>query len=117
MRSSSIRSPTTSPSPARQILSRARSVIVQSGPGSITTSSLSPQNRCVLDAEVESLSLAAGLCALARGGGGTLQIAGGKSYRMPVSVEYHIQHYDLEQGALEIQYIKEFFGEFPRKKT
>jgi GNAT superfamily N-acetyltransferase len=37
---------------------------------------------------------------------------------MPVStVEYHIQHYDLEQGALEIQYIEEFFGEFPRKKT
>jgi GNAT superfamily N-acetyltransferase len=32
-------------------------------------------------------------------------------------VEYHIQHYDLEQGALEIQYIEEFFGEFPRKKT
>jgi GNAT superfamily N-acetyltransferase len=36
---------------------------------------------------------------------------------MPISVEYHIQHYDLEQGALEIQYIEEFFGEFPRKKT
>jgi GNAT superfamily N-acetyltransferase len=37
---------------------------------------------------------------------------------MPVfAVEYHIQHYDLEQGALEIQYIEEFFGEFPRKKT
>jgi GNAT superfamily N-acetyltransferase len=35
---------------------------------------------------------------------------------MPVSVEYHIQHYDLEQGALEIQYIEEYFGEFPRKK-
>jgi len=32
-------------------------------------------------------------------------------------VEYHIQQYDLEQGALEIQYIEEFFGEFPRKKT
>ena len=26
-------------------------------------------------------------------------------------------HYDLEQGALEIQYIEEYFGEFPRKKT
>src|SRR5262245_35233708 len=40
------------------------------------------------------------------------------SYTMPVStVEYHIQQYDLEQGALEIQYIEEFFGEFPRKKT
>jgi hypothetical protein len=32
-------------------------------------------------------------------------------------VEYRIAHYDLEQGALEIQYIEEFFGEFPRKKT
>jgi hypothetical protein len=32
-------------------------------------------------------------------------------------LEYHITHYDLEQGALEIQYIEEFFGEFPRKKT
>ena len=36
---------------------------------------------------------------------------------MPVSVEYHIQHYDLEQGALEIQYIEEFFLDFPKKKT
>ena len=32
-------------------------------------------------------------------------------------MEYHITHYDLEQGALEIQYIEEFFGEFPRKKS
>jgi len=32
-------------------------------------------------------------------------------------VEYNIQQYDLEQGALEIQYIEEFFGEFPRKKA
>jgi GNAT superfamily N-acetyltransferase len=32
-------------------------------------------------------------------------------------VEYHITQYDLEQGALEIQYIEECFGEFPRKKT
>jgi hypothetical protein len=32
-------------------------------------------------------------------------------------VEYHITQYDLEQGALEIQYIEDFFGEFPRKKT
>jgi GNAT superfamily N-acetyltransferase len=31
--------------------------------------------------------------------------------------EYHITQYELEQGALEIQYIEEFFGEFPRKKT
>src|SRR5438105_832739 len=36
---------------------------------------------------------------------------------MPVSVNYHIKHYDLEQGALEISYIEEYFGEFPRKKT
>ena len=32
-------------------------------------------------------------------------------------MEYLITHYDLEQGALEIQYIEEYFGEFPRKKT
>jgi hypothetical protein len=32
-------------------------------------------------------------------------------------VEYHISQYEIEQGALEIQYIEEFFGEFPRKKT
>ena len=36
---------------------------------------------------------------------------------MSGSVEYRITHYDLVQGALEIQYIEEFFGEFPRKKT
>ena len=30
---------------------------------------------------------------------------------------HHITQYDLEQGALEIQYIEEFFGEFGRKKT
>jgi len=33
------------------------------------------------------------------------------------TLEYHITQYELEQGALEIQYIEEFFGEFPRKKT
>ena len=32
-------------------------------------------------------------------------------------VEYLIRHYGLEQGALEIEYIEEFFGEFPRRKT
>jgi hypothetical protein len=32
-------------------------------------------------------------------------------------VEYLIKHYPLETGALEIQYIEEYFGEFPRKKT
>ena len=31
--------------------------------------------------------------------------------------EYRITQYPLEQGALEIQYIEEFFWEFPRKKT
>ena len=30
---------------------------------------------------------------------------------------YRITHYPLDQGALEIQYIEEYFGEFPRKKT
>jgi GNAT superfamily N-acetyltransferase len=30
---------------------------------------------------------------------------------------YFITQYELEQGALEIQYIEEYFGEFPRKKT
>ncbi len=32
-------------------------------------------------------------------------------------MEYLITQYALEQGALEIQYIEEFFGEFPRRKT
>jgi GNAT superfamily N-acetyltransferase len=32
-------------------------------------------------------------------------------------VEYHVKQYGLEQGALEIQYIEECFGEFPRRKT
>src|SRR6478735_8238827 len=32
-------------------------------------------------------------------------------------VEYLIKQYPLESGALEIQYIEEYFGEFPRKKT
>ena len=32
-------------------------------------------------------------------------------------MEYLITQYDVEQGALEIQYIEEYFGEFPRKKT
>jgi hypothetical protein len=34
-----------------------------------------------------------------------------------VSVEYLIRQYSLHQGALEIQYIEEFFLDFPRKKT
>ncbi|MGH9313739.1 MAG: hypothetical protein ACRD09_00495 [Vicinamibacterales bacterium] len=28
-----------------------------------------------------------------------------------------VKHYSLQQGALEIQYIEEFFGEFRRRKT
>ena len=32
-------------------------------------------------------------------------------------MEYRITQYELEQGALEIQYMEEYFGEFPRKKT
>ena len=32
-------------------------------------------------------------------------------------MEYHVRQYGLQQGALEIQYIEEFFGEFPRRKT
>lgn len=32
-------------------------------------------------------------------------------------MEYRITQYPLESGALEIAYIEEFFGEFPRRKT
>ncbi len=32
-------------------------------------------------------------------------------------MDCRIIQYPLEQGALEIQYIEEFFGEFPRRKT
>jgi hypothetical protein len=32
-------------------------------------------------------------------------------------VEYLIRQYSLQQGALEIQYIEEFFLDFPRKKS
>jgi len=32
-------------------------------------------------------------------------------------LEYLIKQYPLERGALEIQYIEEFFGEFPRRKA
>jgi len=32
-------------------------------------------------------------------------------------VEHRITHYPLEQGALEIEYIEEFFGEYRRRKT
>ena len=32
-------------------------------------------------------------------------------------MKYLIKQYPLDAGALEIQYIEEFFGEFPRKKT
>ena len=33
------------------------------------------------------------------------------------ALEYLIKQYPLDSGALEIQYIEEYFGEFPRKKT
>ena len=32
-------------------------------------------------------------------------------------MEYALKQYGLQQGALEIQYIEEFFLDFPRKKT
>lgn len=32
-------------------------------------------------------------------------------------MEYRITKYPLEQGALEIEYIEEFFGEYQRRKT
>ena len=32
-------------------------------------------------------------------------------------MEYQIRQYSLQQGALEIQYIEEYFGEFSRRKT
>jgi hypothetical protein len=32
-------------------------------------------------------------------------------------LEYRIAQYPLEQGALEIEYIEEFFGEYRRRKT
>ena len=36
---------------------------------------------------------------------------------MLFAVEYLLKQYGLQQGALEIQYIEEFFLDFPRKKT
>ena len=32
-------------------------------------------------------------------------------------MDYFLKQYGLQQGALEIQYIEEFFFDFPRKKT
>ena len=37
--------------------------------------------------------------------------------RRAIRMAYHIRQYGLQQGALEIQYIEEFFGEFSRRKT
>ena len=34
----------------------------------------------------------------------------------PPNVKHRIKQYPLEQGALEIEFIEEFFGEFDRKK-
>lgn len=31
--------------------------------------------------------------------------------------DYHLREYPLQQGALEIAYIEEFFNEFPQRKT
>ena len=42
---------------------------------------------------------------------------GGPAGYNELLLEYLIKQYPLESGALEIQYIEEFFGEFPRKKT
>ena len=39
------------------------------------------------------------------------------SYKIDGLVEYLIKQYALEPGAWEIQYIEEYFGEFPRRKT
>jgi hypothetical protein len=36
---------------------------------------------------------------------------------MDPALEYLIKQYPLDTGALEIQYIEEYFGEFPRKKA
>ena len=41
----------------------------------------------------------------------------GPGYIIAARLEYSLKQYPLESGALEIQYIEEFFGEFPRKKT
>ena len=35
----------------------------------------------------------------------------------PITMEYRIREYGLQQGALEIEYIEEYFGEFPSRKT
>jgi hypothetical protein len=32
-------------------------------------------------------------------------------------LRHRVKQYGLQQGSLEIQYIEEFFGEFPRRKT
>ena len=39
------------------------------------------------------------------------------SYNPPVQSNYLIREYPLQQGALEIAYIEEFFSEFPERKT
>lgn len=41
-----------------------------------------------------------------------------KKISVPVEpLEYLLRQYSLQQGALEIQYIEEYFLDFPRKKT
>src|SRR5574338_457466 len=48
---------------------------------------------------------------------GNRQGCRGTAIMEPYPVEYLIKQYGLQQGALEIQYIEEFFLDFPRKKT
>src|SRR5919112_6453668 len=43
--------------------------------------------------------------------------AAARSSTIGGGLEYLIKQYPLDTGALEIQYIEEYFGEFPRKKT
>jgi len=44
-------------------------------------------------------------------------LARAPSHIIKCLVEYLIKQYALEPGAWEIQYIEEYFGEFPRRKT
>lgn len=42
---------------------------------------------------------------------------GDAPYNRAVVQPYHLREYPLQQGALEIAYIEEFFNEFPKRKT
>jgi hypothetical protein len=39
------------------------------------------------------------------------------NWRRVSEIEYRIREYPLQQGALEIAYIEEFFNEFPKRKS